>query len=131
MLKTGKEAARAKARPKEAKSRSKARSGAKVKAAPELEEAQLDTRSQSRLEARIPTALYEVMERAATLRGLTMTAYVTATMGEHARRTIEESSIIHLSRNDQIAFANALINPPTPNAKLLAAKRRHAAMIKG
>jgi uncharacterized protein (DUF1778 family) len=84
----------------------------------------------SRLEARIPTDIYEVMERAATLRGLTMTAYITTTMGTDARRTIEESSIIKLSRDDQTAFAKALIDPPAPNAKLIAAARRHAALIR-
>jgi Protein of unknown function (DUF1778) len=36
-----------------------------------------------------------------------------------------ESSIIRLSRRDQIAFAKALLDPPAPNAKLLAAMRRH------
>lgn len=84
----------------------------------------------SRLEARIPTDLYEVMERAATLRGLTMTAYVTNTMVSDAQRTIEESSIIKLSGDDQAAFAKALIDPPAPNAKLVAASRRHAALIR-
>jgi uncharacterized protein (DUF1778 family) len=83
----------------------------------------------SRLEARIPTPVYEAMERAATLRGLTLTAYVTATMGEDARRTIEEADIIRLSREGQIAFAEALINPPAPSARMLAAKRRHAELI--
>ena len=83
----------------------------------------------SRLEARIPTPVYEAMERAATLRGLTLTAYVTATMGEDARRTIEETDILRLSREGQIAFAKALINPPTPSARMLAAKRRHAELI--
>jgi len=62
-------------------------------------------------------------------RGLTLTAYITATMGEDARRTIEEADILRLARADQIAFAEALINPPAPNAKLLAAKRRHDELI--
>jgi uncharacterized protein (DUF1778 family) len=70
------------------------------------------------------------MERAATLRGLTMTAYVTSTMVSDAQRTIEESAIIRLSRDDQTAFAKALIDPPAPNARLVAAKRRHAALIR-
>ncbi len=83
----------------------------------------------SRLEARIPTHLYNAMERAAELRGLTVTAYVTTIMGEDARRTIEEAHVIRLSQADQIAFAKALLNPPKPNAKLLAAKRRHAATV--
>jgi uncharacterized protein (DUF1778 family) len=48
----------------------------------------------SRLEARIPTPLYEMMARAARLRGLTLTAYVIVTMGEHARRTIAASDTV-------------------------------------
>ena len=84
----------------------------------------------SRLEARIPAELYEMMEVAAALRGLTMTAYVTTVMVSDARHTIEESSIIKLSRDDQTAFAKTLIDPPAPNAKLVAAKRRHAALIR-
>jgi len=86
--------------------------------------------STARLEARIPADLYAEMEAAAALRGLTMTAYVTAIMGHDARRTIEQSSIIKLSRDDQTAFANALVDPPAPNAKLLAAKRRHTTLIR-
>ena len=35
----------------------------------------------SRLEARVPTEVYEQIERAARLRGLTLTAYVIATAG--------------------------------------------------
>jgi uncharacterized protein (DUF1778 family) len=83
----------------------------------------------SRLEARIPKPLYEKMERAAKLRGLSVTAYVTAIMGEHAERTIEQTEIIRLSREGQIAFANALLNPPEPNAKLRAAAKRHAELF--
>jgi uncharacterized protein (DUF1778 family) len=83
----------------------------------------------SRLEARIPTHLYEMMERAATLRGLTVTSYVAAVVGEDARRTIEQTDIIRLSRENQIAFAKALINPPEPNAKLRAAAKRHAELF--
>ena len=98
-------------------------SEARLKVAPHKE-------ATSRLEARIPTDLYQAMERAAQLRGLTMTAYVTAIMGHDARRTIEESSIIKLSRDDQTAFAKALIDPPAPNAKLVAARRRHATLIR-
>jgi uncharacterized protein (DUF1778 family) len=83
----------------------------------------------SRLEARIPTRVYEQMERAAMLRGLSLTAYVIATVGQDARRTIEETEILKLSRDDQIVFAKALIDPPASNAKLASAKRRHAALI--
>jgi uncharacterized protein (DUF1778 family) len=83
----------------------------------------------SRLEARVPTEVYEQIERAAKLRGLTLTAYVIATAGADARRVIEETDILRLSRTDQIAFAQALIDPPAPNQRLARAARRHAALI--
>jgi uncharacterized protein (DUF1778 family) len=84
----------------------------------------------SRLEARVPTEVYEQIERAARLRGLTLTAYVIATAGADARRIIEETDILRLSRTDQIAFARALIDPPAPNEHLARAARRHAALIR-
>jgi uncharacterized protein (DUF1778 family) len=124
MVKTEKETTQARAKPQGKIRRRKARvTKAVSRSAPRKE-------AMSRLEARIPTDLYKVMERAATLRGLTMTAYITSTMVSDARRTIEESAIIRLSRDDQTAFAKALINPPAPNARLVAAKRRHAALIR-
>jgi uncharacterized protein (DUF1778 family) len=106
---------------------------AKLKAASALTARNLSPKEASamaRLEARIPKPLYAMLERAAALRGLTVTAYVTAIMGQDAQRTIEESSIIRLSRDDQTAFAKALIDPPQPAAKLTAAKRRHATLIR-
>jgi len=124
MLKARKEIPRVRAR------RDIRRTKAKVKTASLKQTLETPREAMSRLEARIPTDIYEVMERAATLRGLTMTAYVTAIMGTDARRTIEESSIIKLSRDDQTAFAKALSDPPAPNAKLVAAARRHAALIR-
>jgi uncharacterized protein (DUF1778 family) len=124
MVKTEKESAEASAKP-----RGKIRR-AKAKVTKALSRHEPPKEATSRLEARIPTDLYEVMERAATLRGLTMTAYVTSTMVSDAQRTIEQSAIIRLSRDDQMAFAKALIDPPAPNARLVAAKRRHAALIR-
>jgi uncharacterized protein (DUF1778 family) len=146
MIKTGKDTAQSKARTKARKiprAKTRVKAVRRRKAVPEALFASLTTsltdglarlepprEAMSRLEARIPTELYEVMERAAKLRGLTMTSYVTTTMVSDAQRTIEESSIIRLSRDDQTAFANALIEPPAPNAKLVAAARRHAALIR-
>ena len=127
MLKTKKEAAPAKSRFEGTGSRHKDGSPktaieARRKAAPPKD-------AMSRLEARIPGHVYATMERAAALRGLTLTAYVTAIMGEDARRTIEQTDIIRLSREGQIAFAKALMNPPEPNAKLRAAAKRHAELF--
>jgi uncharacterized protein (DUF1778 family) len=140
MIKTDKEAA-PKAR-KTPRAKTKVKTLRRRKAAPEvtfglatsltnrLASLEPPREAMSRLEARIPTDLYKIMERAAELRGLTMTSYVTSTMVGDAQRTIEESTIIRLSRDDQAAFAKALIDPPAPNAKLVAAARRHAALIR-
>lgn len=83
----------------------------------------------ARLEARIPVQIYDQMQRAARLRGMTLTGYLIATAGEDARRVVEDAEIMRLARADQIRFAEALINPPKPNERLARAAKRHAELI--
>jgi uncharacterized protein (DUF1778 family) len=83
----------------------------------------------ARLEARIPVQIYDQMQRAARLRGMTLTGYLIATAGEDARRVVEDAEIMRLARADQIRFAEALINPPKPNERLTRAAKRHAELI--
>lgn len=83
----------------------------------------------ARLEARIPVQVYDQMQRAARLRGMTLTGYLIATAGEDARRVVEEAEIMRLAREDQIRFAQALINPPEPNERIARAAKRHADLI--
>jgi uncharacterized protein (DUF1778 family) len=83
----------------------------------------------ARLEARIPAAVYQTMQRAAELRGMTLTGFVLATAGEDARRVVEEAEIMRLSREDQERFAQALLDPPEPTGRLARAARRHADLI--
>ena len=82
-----------------------------------------------RLEARIPVQVYDLMQRAARLRGLTLTGYLIATAGEDARRVVEDAEIMRLAREDQIRFAEALINPPKRNPRLARAAKRRAELI--
>jgi uncharacterized protein (DUF1778 family) len=84
----------------------------------------------ARLEARIPARVYNELRRAAELRGMTLTGYLVATAGEQARREVAEAEIMRLAREDQIRFAEALINPPKPSARLRRAARRHAALVR-
>ena len=44
---------------------------------------------------------------------------------DSAQRAIEEQAILRLSAEDQRRFAEALIQPPAPNAALKHAKRLH------
>jgi uncharacterized protein (DUF1778 family) len=83
----------------------------------------------ARLEARIPVQVYDQMQRAARLRGMTLTGYLIATAGEDARRVVEDAEILRLAREDQIRFAEALINPPKPTERLARAAKRHAELI--
>ena len=89
---------------------------------------QADTRT-ARLEARVPVPIYDQMQRAARLRGMTLTGYLIATAGEDARRVVEEAEIMRLARADQIRFAEALIAPPQPNERLARAAKGHAELI--
>ncbi|WP_380768718.1 type II toxin-antitoxin system TacA family antitoxin [Sphingobium indicum] len=81
------------------------------------------------MEARIPVQVYDQMQRAARLRGMTLTGYLLATAGEDARRAVEDADILRLAREDQIRFAQALIDPPTPNDRLKRAASRHRELI--
>ena len=80
-------------------------------------------RRTERLEARIPAGLKNVFARAAALRGQTLTDFVVTTVTEAAQQVVRDQDILDLTRRDQIAFANALVNPPAPSAKLRSAAR--------
>lgn len=79
----------------------------------------------SRLEARLPASVYALLKRAAELKGRSITDFVVGAAQDAAQRVIEEDGIIRLSAEDQARFAQALLNPPTPNAALKRAMRRH------
>lgn len=83
----------------------------------------------ARLEARIPVQIYDQLQRAARLRGMTLTGYLIATAGEDARRVVEDAEVMRLARADQIRFAEALISPARPNERLKRAAKRHAELI--
>lgn len=83
----------------------------------------------ARLEARIPVDVYQTMQRAARLLGMSLTSYLVATAGVEARRVVEEAEIMRLGREDQIRFAEAILNPPPANERLTRAAQRHAELI--
>jgi uncharacterized protein (DUF1778 family) len=79
----------------------------------------------ARLEARLPASVYAMLKRAAELKGRSITDFVVDAAQDAAQRVIEEDGIIRLSAEDQARFAQALLNPPAPNAALKRAIRRH------
>lgn len=66
----------------------------------------------ARLEARIDPQLDSLIREAAAIEGRKVTDFVTSALSEAARRTISAAAFLALSREDQAAFANALIDPP-------------------
>jgi len=87
------------------------------------------TEATARLEARIPVSVYTTLQRAAQLRGMTLTSYLLATAGEDARKLVAEADILRLSQEDQVRFAQALADPPEPTDGLKRAARSHADLI--
>jgi uncharacterized protein (DUF1778 family) len=79
---------------------------------------------QERLEARITSAQKSLIERAAQLRGTTVTDYVVTKMQEAAAETIRDYEILNLRDESRELFVRALLNPPEPNdaAKTAAAR---------
>lgn len=78
-----------------------------------------------RLEARISRDQKALFQRAAELQGRTLTDFVIASVHEAAVRVIEETQTIRLSARDSRAFAEALLNPREPNARLKASAQRY------
>jgi uncharacterized protein (DUF1778 family) len=85
--------------------------------------------STARLEARLPTDIHAMLKRAADLEGRSLTDFVVSAAYEAAKRSIEQAQVLRLSLADQLAFANALVDPPKPNAALKRAFARQRQLI--
>ena len=72
----------------------------------------------SRLELRMPTALKDEVEEAASLLGVTTTAFVTQAVTERAREVKRDYSVTVLSGEDREAFLEMMSNPPEPSDAL-------------
>ena len=84
------------------------------------------TRSE-RLEARVTPETKALFERAAEIRGSSLTEFVINSVLEAAHRAVRENDLRELTRRDRIAFVEALLGPaPAPNARLRSAAARHA-----
>ena len=83
----------------------------------------------ARLEARLPASVYATLKRAAALKGRSVSDFVVSAAHEAAQRAIEDEGIIRLSAEDQLRFAQALLNPPAPNEALRRAQAAHRANV--
>ena len=82
------------------------------------------SRKEERLEARVTPAQKRLIERAAALRGTSVTEFVVASAQEAARSAIKDFEVLSLREEAREVFINAILNPPAPNeAARLAAER--------
>ncbi len=84
----------------------------------------------ARIEARITPDALAVVRRAAELQGRSVSDFIVAAAQEAAARAIEETQIIRLAVEDQRAFAEAILNPPSPSANLTRAAEAYRNLIK-
>ena len=80
---------------------------------------------QERFEARITKSQKKLFEKAAMVKGTSVSQFVIASAQEAAIRMLEEQQIIDIGRRDQEIFVDALLNPAPPNERLRAALERH------
>lgn len=84
-----------------------------------------------RLMARISPDQKRLFERAADIRGQTLTEFVVSVAQEAATRAILEQEIIELSLRDSEAFAAGMLSPPPIGESLHRAARRYKKMMAG
>lgn len=94
-----------------------------------VEHAKVVRGRRERLEARCSAEQKRLLERAAGLRGQTLSEFVVGSASREAEQAIREHEIITLSAEDSRAFVAALLNPPEPTAYLRAALARYDALF--
>jgi uncharacterized protein (DUF1778 family) len=82
-------------------------------------------RKSDRLELRVTPSAREIIRRAAALSGMTPGDLAL----EGARRILEEHERMHLEGEDRDAFLAAVLEPPAPTDRLVAAFRRHRELL--
>jgi uncharacterized protein (DUF1778 family) len=81
-----------------------------------------------RVEIRMTPAQKENIERAASLRGTSVTDFILNEVQPAATATIREFELLELRNEDRRVFVEALLNPPEPNQALKTAAARHKEM---
>lgn len=78
-----------------------------------------------RIESRLSAEAKQQIDYAADLQGVNRSDFVVAAAVEKAAAVIEQHKLIKLSIQDSEALAEAILNPPAPNAKAIEAARRY------
>jgi len=91
--------------------------------------AQTNTVRSERINLRLSEAAKRRIERAASVEGKTVSAFIVSSALETAERTIDRHETVVLGREDAMRFFDALADPPPPNDRLRAALEEHARRV--
>jgi uncharacterized protein (DUF1778 family) len=83
------------------------------------------TGKSARVEARLNPEQKRRLERAARLRGTSISEFMVSSADEAAVATIEQHEVWTLTGRDRTAFVEALLHPPSPSRRMKAAARRY------
>ena len=78
-----------------------------------------------RLEARLTPEQKKHIERAARIKGTSVSDFVVLSAEDAALRAIYEQQALTLNERAREVFANALLEPPAPGKRLVAAAKRY------
>ena len=78
-----------------------------------------------RISARVRPSVKETIQRAAGITGATLNQFLIHSALEKAQAVIEDERVINLSLNDAQTFFEAVVRPPEPSQKLLAAMKAY------
>lgn len=84
-----------------------------------------------RIDLRTSAELKELIVRAASAAGLSVSAFLLGAAQERARQVLAEQETLTLTARDWNAFAKALDNTEKPRPKLAAAMKRHRTWQQG
>lgn len=84
-----------------------------------------------RLEIRATPDQKKLFERAAQIRGTSVTDFAVNKLQEAAREVIQETESFRLREEDRKVFFHALTNPPKPNDYAKAAVARYKKQVRG
>ena len=83
------------------------------------------SRKEERLEARVTPAQKRLIERAAALRGTSVSEFVPMSAQEAATRAIRDSEVLSLRDEARELFIKTILNPPAPNEAARSAAERY------
>ncbi len=87
-------------------------------------------KAEDRIDARLPSETKQIIERAAVITGVTVSAFIISKAFEAATTEVREHDTWVLNRRDSNAFDDALLNPPEPNEALRNAAARYKSLVK-